>query len=357
MPAPKRRGELGTEQAVLDDLVLARDAGGLARCGADRLRGTLYLLYGGSDWHVEQVEEARVRLASEVRLACADYGALHRGDPCAQAASASLSAILLQEPPEEQPAVVLRRRAREAHGCYLADDSLRKREQPIMRLIAKNAYGGLTGQQRELMVSRDAVMQVLRPFAELAAHHVEVATKFFSRRAALHDDSYLWRATAEAIWAIAQFGVLPVYGLQRLEAMGARRGGDLTDISIIWLLEGIISVPFDREPGDLEQLATAIQPGEDPEGFCDRLLLTPVMRPVVRRLITWLASHDPKVCLYDSNDVMIGYCGPHYYVALCESWVDAANDYASGELTRDLEAMWRAIPFSDRARRRPPQAR
>ena len=60
------------------------------------------------------------------------------------------------------------------------------------------------------------------------------------------------------------------------------------------------------------------------------------MRPVVERFVSWISTHDPKVCLFDSNDVLIGYCGPHYYSVLCEQLADAADEYATGGLQRDL---------------------
>lgn len=334
---------------MLDDLLLARDAGGVARCGADRLQATLFLLYGRTEWGVDQVEEARGRLMAEVERSCSVFAVLHRGDACAQAAATSLRDILLQEPGGRQTAAALRRRARETHGCHLADDSLRKREQPVMELAAANLYQSLTTRQTELLPTRDSIMQVLRPYAELASLSVEAAAKLFSQRAALHDDEMLYEAVASAVWAVAQFGVLPVYALQRLDAMGI---DDLTDQAVEYLLEGLIRIPFIQEPDDLNHLATAIQLGESAEGFYDRLLATPVMRPVIERFVLWLASHDPNVCLFDSNDVMVGYCSPHYYAALCESFADAAEDYSSGEFTREMEAMLKAVPFIERARGR-----
>ena len=350
VPRPRRRGELGSLQSLLDDLVLARDAGGLEHCGADRLQGTLYLKFGGQTWTLAEVAEARETLRGHVERGCSAYEAVNRGDACAMAAATSLRTILLRETSDRRPLNTIRRQAREAHRCAIADDSLRKREQPILELIAEQAYAALAEANDDLMPNREAVVQLLRPYAELAALNVADAAKKFSQRAALHDDRIFYRAIAHAVWAIAQFGVLPLYGLQRLEAMGR---GDVTDAALGYLLEGIISVPFREQPDDLNQLATAIQLGEDPEPFYDRLVVTPVMRPVVQRLVNWLGSHDPKVCLYDSNDVMVGYCGPHYYVALCESWADAAENLASGEFSRDMEAMLRAMPFAERARRQP----
>lgn len=217
-----------------------------------------------------------------------------------------------------------------------------------MELVAANLYQSLTIRQTELLPTKESVMQVLRPYAELASLSFEAAAKLFSQRAALHDDEILYQAVAHATWAVAQFGVLPVYGLQRLHAMGI---DDLSDQAIEYLLEALIRVPFTQQPDDLNQLATAIQLGESAENFYDRLLATPVMRPVLERFVVWLASHDPKVCLADSNDVMVGYCSPHYYAALCEFFADAAEDYSSGEFSRDMEAMLRAIPFIERARR------
>lgn len=347
MAAPKRRGELGTEKSVLDDLLLARDTVGFARCGADRLQATLFLLYGGAEWSIDQVAEARQRLATETERSCSAFAVLHRGDACAQAAAASLRSILLQNPDDRATAALLRRRAREAHGCYLADDSLRKREMPIMQLIASKLYQALTTRQAELLPTKDSIFQVLKPYAELAAFSVENAAKLFSQRAALHDDDVLYVSVAHAMWAVSQFGVLPVYALQRLNMMGIH---EVLDDAIVFLLDGLIHIPFTEEPDDLDQLATAIQLDESAENFYDRLLATPVMRPVVERFVMWLASHDPKTCLFDSNDVMVGYCSPHYYVALCEFFTDAADEYPSGEMRQELEGVLSAMYLREHAR-------
>jgi hypothetical protein len=116
---------------------------------------------------------------------------------------------------------------------------------------------------------------------------------------------------------------------------------------VAYLLEGLIRVPFAEEPDDLNQLATAVQYGETAEQFYDRLLRTPVMEPVVERFVLWLSRHDPKVCLYDSNDVMVSYCSPHYYVAMCETFYEAAHDYVSGALNTEFQRMFSALRPED----------
>lgn len=351
VPPPRRRGDNGSERSILDDVVQARDAVGIERCDTQRLQGTLYLLFGPEPWAAEQISSARERLRAEVERTCAAFVVMHRGDPCALAAADSLQSILLQPADGTATASALRRRAREARGCHLADDSLRKREAPIMESVAANLYQALSDREAELLPTKDSIVRFLKPYSELAALNVGRAAKLFSQRAALEDDNILYDAVAHAVWAVAQFGVLPLYGLQRLEALGITNLGDQV---LEYMLAGIIQVPFTQVPDDINQLATATQLGEEAEPFYDRLLATPVMRPVVERFVTWLAGHDPKICLYDSNDVMVGYCGPHYYVSLCQEFADAAEEYPSGELTKDFSDMLSAVPFVDRARHRDP---
>ena len=346
VPPPRRKDPPGTEESVLEDLLLARDMVGLARCGADRLQGTLYLMFGGEAWSENLVLGAREHLASAVERSSAAFALLHQGDACAQAAAESVRTILLQEPNGRFTANALRRLARERHGCQIADDSLRKREQPVLQMISKAVFSELKARVITEMPTFQGVLEILKPYAELADSAVANAAKKFSQRAALQDDSILPHAVAVAIWAVAQLGVLPVYGLQRLQAMGVQR---LDNAGIEYLLMGIIQVPFVQEPNDLNELATAIRPGEDPEDFYNRLLATPVMRPVVERFVSWVSTHDPKKCLVDSNDVMIGYCGPHYYAALCGELVDAAEEYATGELQREFhEYLLDLLPDSKR---------
>jgi hypothetical protein len=333
MPPPRRRAPLDTQESVLEDLLLARDMVGLARCGADRLQGTLSLMFGSHSWSDALVLGAREFLSSAVERSSAAFATLHPGDACAQAAAESVRNILLQPGDGRLTANALRRQARERHGCQIADDSLRKREQPVLEMISKTVFSELKARLVTEMPTYQAVLETLKPFADVASGAVALAAKRFSQRAALQDDSILPHSVAVAIWAVAQLGVLPVYGLQRLQAMGVTR---LDDAGIEYLLLGIIQVPFVEEPNDLNELATAIRPGEDPDEFYNRLRATPVMRPVVERFVAWVSTHDPKKCLVDSNDVMIGYCRPHYYAVLCEQLAEAADEYGSGELQRDL---------------------
>lgn len=334
---------------MLDDLALIRDAGGLNWAGADRLQGVLFLLYGGTEWSEAQIVAARDRIATATTQTCLAHAVLHRGQVCEQAAAISLETILTQEPDSFRTLRAIRSAALLDQGCHLEADSLRKRELPIMRRIAAALYASLQGEQQELLLNKDSIMSVLRPYADLAGDSVALAAKLFSQRAALANEDPLYKAVSSAIWAVASFGVLPLYGLQRMEALGV---SDITDETIVYLLVAIAKVPFTVVPDDLNQLATAIQLGESSTEFYDRLLRTPVMLPVVRRFVEWLTTHDPKVCLYDSNDVIVGYCGPHYYAAMCDSFVDAANDYSSGALGRDLEAMLDGLGLHERRRRR-----
>ena len=311
--APRRKAAWGTRDSVLEDLRLARDAGGLARAGVDRLEGSLRLRFETGSPEPGQLKQVRDWLAGHVTRGCAAYRVLHSGDPCAQAAATSAEAILLAEPDNGATAASLRKAAIDQHGCFIAVDSLRKRELAVLELIADAAYGDTEGDNDELFLNVDSILRVLRPYAELAALTVADAAKLFSQRAALEDDTILGRAVAHAVWAVAQFGVLPVYGLDRLHALGMP---GFPEESIEYLLEGVIRVPFVSQPDDIYQLSTAIQIGEEPETFYGRLLDTPVMRPVIERFVIWIAGHDPKVCLFDSNDVMVRYCRPHYYAAL-----------------------------------------
>jgi hypothetical protein len=314
--------------------MLARDAGGLAQAGAERLEGTLRLMSGSQMPTAADITTCRGLIERHVTQSCAAHAALNRGNAAAAAAAESLRDILLREPDATTTAVGLRRAALVRYKSSIKPDSLRKREQPIMEAIAQSVYDELGQREnKELMNTTLDVLNLLKPFAELAASTVSYAADLFSKRAALQDDTLIDQGIAYAIWAVAQLGVMPVYGLQRIELMGQ---DDMAHTMLTYTLHALITVPFTREPDDMNQLATAIRIGEEPEQFYNRLLATPIMRPVVQRFLEWLASHDPKVCLFDSNDVVVGYCSPHYYVSVCEFFIDAADDWASGELQNEM---------------------
>jgi hypothetical protein len=347
MAAPKRRAEWNTEASVLEDLRLARDAGGIDRAGADRLAGSLRLRHGSNGASPDQLVATRTWLKQHVGNGAAAYRVMHQGDAVALAAAESAESILLREANDRRTAASLRKTAVEHHQCFIAVDSLRKREFAVLTVMAKSAFAAVEP-KGELFVTVDGMLRLLRPFAELAALNVDDAAKKFSQRAALQDDQILVRAVEHAIWAVANFGALPVYGLDRLRAFGIT---SFADQSIEYLLDGIIKVPFVAQPDDIMQLATATQLGEDARTFYGRLLATPVMAPVVQRFIIWLASHDPRSCHYYNNDVMVGYCAPHYYVALCESFVSIQDDSYDRFRDEMLEAVT-ALGVSLHLRRR-----
>jgi hypothetical protein len=341
MPAPRRQADLGTVGSVVDDLLLARDAGGIQLAGADRLAATMALRGVGAEPTAQQVADCRDFLRVHVERSSTAYAAVHRGEPVETAAVDSVVAILLQPATATRTATAIRREALQRYGCAIQPDSLRKRELPILQAIAEAVYDELTQSSRgDGEVSVLQLLTLLKPYAEMADTAVSYATDLLMRRAALDDDSLVDQGIGYAIWAVAQLGVLPVYGMQRLEMVGAT---DMAHNALGYLLHAMITVPFQRDPDDIQQLATAVRVGEDPQPFYERLLATPLMRPVVQRFVEWLAEHQPKKCQVDSNDVMVGYCGPHYYAAICESLADATADWASGafqeEMSRGAETL------------------
>jgi hypothetical protein len=337
MPAPQRRGAWGTVESVLDDLLLIRDAGGLAASGADRVEATLRLSgIVGTATQVD-VAECRALITKHIGKVVMAYNAVHRGDPVATAAADSAETILLQPLGSTKTAAGIRRDAIGRHESHIQPDSLRKRELPVLVAIADSVFADLTQgvADEDDPLSVLQLLNLLKPFTELADTAVTYAVELLMKRAALNNEELVADGLAHAIWAVAQLGVLPVYALDRLEQIGET---DVAHSMIGYALHAMISVPFQREPRDMDQLATAIQPGEEPEGFYERLLATPIMRPVVQRFIEWLGTHDPQTCQVDSNDVMVGYCRPHYYAAICEGFEGIAEEWASGVFQREAEA-------------------
>lgn len=348
MAAPKRRAAWGTEQSVREDLLLARDAGGLAQAGADRLEGSLRLRFETSEPTSEQLQQVRAWLAEHIERAVSAFQVTHAGDRTQLAAADSARSILLQDPENRTSAKAIRQAAVDRHQCFVAADSLRKRELPVLDLIATSVYADTTDEDAgELFINTDSMLRTLAPFAELAALNVEDAALKFAQRAALHDEAVLVRAVQHAIWAVAKFGVLPVYGLERLRALGVN---NFADQSIEQLLEAIVTAPFTVKLDDLYQLATATRLDEDAESFYNRLAATPVMQPVVQRFVLWLAGHDGRTCHFFDNDVMVGYCSPHYYVSLCESLAYVQEDWASGDFQREANELAASLGLAQHRR-------
>lgn len=335
MAPPKRRAALGTEASILEDLVLARDAVGLAAASATRLAGTLILLYGPVDWSAERVERVREVLARHARRICFGYEQEHSGDPCAVAAANSVRSILLQPPGGRLSALSIRRDARsQAGGCFIADDSLRKREAPVLAAIARSVYEDLRERPPEELPTVEAAYELMKPYAALAGQAVEHAVDLFNRQAEIDDKEILVNAAAYAIWGITQTGVFPVYAQQ--VAVALPRSTELSMVDQLVVL--LTSAPFQGRDEDALALVRAVQDKEQPGEFLERLMNSGETEDVVRRLAQWLDSCTQS-CTYFRSDRALGYCAPHYYVALCEAFVQAIDDLPDGGLRDDVRLL------------------
>lgn len=323
---PRRTAPLGSETSILEDLKFARDAGGIAKADASRLAGSSTLLWDTQDPSAADLTATREWLSAQVRQGVSVYHGMHPGDPLAHAAAESVQRILLTTQGSRQTAAHIRRDCVTKHGCFISADSLRKREAPVLETIARIAFQHIalnTPGTLNPPVSLTAALHMLKENAEIAARAVDLAAQFISQRAEIDNEDLFQLSLAQALWSVAQLGVLPVYALDRLRQMGVK---SIDDQTTEYILDALIHIPFQAEPRDLTVLATATKLDELPEPFYTRLLATPIMRPLVERFLTWLSGHDPTTCEYHNNDVILSYCSPHYYAAMCEALTESIEE-------------------------------
>lgn len=320
----------------MDDLVLARDAVGLASANSDRLAGTLTLLYGTVDWATGWIEHARQVLARHTREVCGSIDENSAVDSCTVAAARSVSAILLQPADRSLSALAIRRRERTEVGCYIADDSLRKRETPVLRAIAHAAYEEMRGRPADELPTGEAAYQLMCPFVEAASDAVSAAVDAFNRQTEVDEDTVV-NAAADAIWAIAYVCVLPIYAGPVQSALPRTAERTVLD-QLVTLL---VFAPFGAREDDPEALVRALRQEEAPQAYVERMVETAETREIVRHLERWLNSCDQS-CMYFRSDKPLGYCPPHYYVAVCQAFLEAMLSLTGSTLRADID--WLLAP-------------
>jgi hypothetical protein len=129
MPPSRRTAEPQSVGAVLEDLKLTREVGGVQRASVNELETTLRWLFPDEEeLGNEHLPYAQSLVETHLNRACEGYSEQHRSDPCAQATAASLRSLYFQPADKQAKAQNLRRDALRECGCSLSPDGLRKRE-------------------------------------------------------------------------------------------------------------------------------------------------------------------------------------------------------------------------------------
>lgn len=325
MAPPRRRAAAGSVEAIVEDLIFARDAGGLARAGVDRLSATTRLL--GHEVATDGLRPARELLAACTARICATIEDGTPAEPEQLAAARSVRAILLQPVDKPVLAQVARRNALENAGCFMQPDSLRKREPAVLHLIAAAAHAECSQRAPDDLPSPEALLERMAPMADVLGDAIEAAVELLVMRDELNDDAAIEHALDMAYWSLGELLVWPQATFEALRALPERPVE-------YWVLEqeclSIMILPFQAEPADGVALMTARQRHGSYQGFCRSLTQKPDTNDVGYRLYQWLDSCS-ATCTFHRSVKPDGMCQPHQYVALLDDFVDAAQHLRTGE--------------------------
>jgi hypothetical protein len=340
MAPPKRRAKPGSAAAIREDLVFARDAGGLDRAGIDRLAATIGLV-GHAD-PANALEAARELLAAHTERVCLLYEQLNVEEPCAVAAARSVRAILLQPFGASLPAAIARRQALQDVGCYMLPDSLRKREGPVLALIASSALQQLQERPPRQLPAPEALLERMAPIADLLREAMEATVETLVLQDELDDASAIPRLLDYTLWSLGELLVWPRATYEALRALPERPFE-------YWVLEqeclSLLILPFEAEPEDSVALLKAWQASESHDGFYSALATVPDTAAMAGRLVGWLSSCTTD-CAFHRSFRLLNMCPPHRYVALLDDFVDAVGHLRSGVYGRELQQLLGPL-FSD----------
>jgi hypothetical protein len=330
MAPPRRLAELGTAEAIAEDLGFARDAGGLVRAGADRLAATVALT--GEMDEVAALDAARELLRACTQRICARIEQTEDAEPERVAAARSVRAILLQPADEPIAAKAARQRALERTGCFMAPDSLRKREGPVLRAIASLAWEEANKRGPQDLPTAEGLLERLAQAAVILRTAVEPLIEMLVVRAEYLDEEKLTWLLDHTYWALGELLIWPRAAYDELRAMPDRP-------IEYWVLEQecltLLVLPFEAEPADAVTLMNARLAAPEPGGFFNSVMVNSVSCDVGQRLLGWLESCTDS-CKYHRSHKIALMCGPHQYLCLLDDLVDAVKHLRSGEYGREV---------------------
>jgi hypothetical protein len=333
MAPPRRRAELGTAAAIAEDLVFARDAGGLVRAGAERLAATVGLM-GETDVEAA-LASARELLRACTQRVCARIDQTEDAERERVGAARSIRAILLQVADEPIAAKAARQQALERTGCYMAPDSLRKREGAVLQAIASLAIEEANKRGPQDLPTAEGLLERLAQAADILRTALEPLIDMIVVREEYLDEEKLIWLLDHTYWALGELLVWPRAAYDELRAMPDRP-------IEYWVLEqeclSLLILPFEAEPADAVTVMNACIAAPEPRGFFNLVMADPTTKDVAQRLLAWLESCTDS-CKYHRSQKIALMCGPHQYLCLLDDLVDAVKHLRSGEYGREVRGV------------------
>jgi len=333
MPPPRRTAPPGTAEAILEDLIFARDAGGMVRADEQRLAGTIQLL--GLSPSNEALHEARELLSAATERTCAHIAEAPDASAELLAACHSVRTILLQRVDEPVLASTARREAIAKYRCFMQPDSLRKRELPVLKAIAEKVMEIGRNRKPEDLPEAEGLLERMAPTAALLAESMTTAIEHLAIRTQLDDDAPVVRALDYTYWLLSELLIWPQAASEAIRAIPNRP----IEYSILEQeCLAILVMPFEADPANLSVLFAARDQHPGYEGFSQHLAEMENGAVAARRLEAWLCGCT-EGCAFHRSLTVAAMCLAHQYVALLEDFVDAVHHLRSGEYGAEVRRL------------------
>lgn len=333
--APKRRAELDSPEAIEEDLHFARDASGIARATEEQLRATVARVLAADLTNAESaVLVARDLLIAHVVRTCRTLVRDKADDACAVAAANSTRDALVRPPEVSRKLRALRQQALQVSGCHLSVDGLRKREDLIVRDIAKAAWADLEARQKGVgPQTAEQVILLMRPTVRVTRDILfEVLLRLYPQETARFTDAtgYLF---ADALFRIAELQWLARTLLAVLKQSPA--GTMPSEVFFASLAQAFLFLPLSSDADKAAIAEVFNQHWRSSEEFMRAVMERDDAEDVTGNWVDWLVScHD--TCAYHRTRNVGLMCQPHQLAALLEAFIEFADDLVSGDLTKEM---------------------
>jgi hypothetical protein len=303
------------------------------RAGAERLAATLHLM-GETD------QEAALGVARELLRACTQRvcARIEQTEDAEReqvAAARSVRAILLQPADEPIAAKTARRQALERTGCYMAPDSLRKREGKVLQAIAALVLDETNKRSPHDVPTAEGLLERLAQAADILRTALEPLIDLIVVRDEYLDQEKMTWLLDHTYWALGELLIWPRAAYDELRAMPDRP-------IEYWVLEQecltLLILPFEAEPADAITLMNARMAAPTPTGLFDAVTADPTTKEAAQRLQAWLESCTDS-CKYHRSHKIALMCGPHQYLCLLDDIIDAVKHLRPGEYGREVRGM------------------
>ena len=335
MPKLKRSAEPLTVEAVLEDLKLTREVGGIQRAGSDELHTVAQMMFPDEEeFHEDHLRYARSLVETHINKACEALGEVRKDEPCARATADSLRALFFQSDEDRSKAETLRKQALSDRGCALSTDGLRKREDSALGVVAKLLHEDLQERQGHAPQTVEEIVRVMRPLVTEAReffHYIlQLIYPYDPPPTSDERITYLMRG----MWYLANLQMW-ARSMQTLRLRPTKHSR--WEVLFGDLFGGVILLLGFEEQADKDTVYAVMResPVEDYIDLWNRLYEKPGWEDMANRWQDWMQSCFPH-CTYHRSITGVR-CAPHQLLIALEEFERAAIKMDGRELDEEFQ--------------------